>query len=295
MGRRRIAALGALATACVVAAAALVLLRDPADDRELVLTDPDTTSTGADALDGDGTAGATSSTARSAAVGGAAAAPVDAEPPGRAERYRSKAIPDPTTSTRPPTTTTTAPPFESSIEGISAAELGSSWRAGCPVGHEQLRALELSHWGYDGAVHTGRLIVHADHATRLVTVFRDIYAARFPIQRMVPVDAYGGDDQASMRANNTSAFNCRNVAGTSSWSEHAYGLAVDVNPLVNPYVRGSTVDPPEGAPYADRSRNDQGMIHDGDAVVTAFAAQGWHWGGSWSSGKDYQHFSASGR
>jgi len=189
------------------------------------------------------------------------------------------------------------PPFQSSIEIVTTAQLGSSWRAGlgCP-GADQLRALDLSHWGYDGAVHQGRLIVAAGHAERIVAVFRDLYAARFPIQRMVPVDAYGGDDGASMRANNTSGFNCRTVAGSSTLSEHGKGLAVDVNPLVNPYVSsGGSVDPPEGAPYADRSRGATGMIHAGDAVVAAFARQGWGWGGSWSSAKDYQHFSASGR
>lgn len=158
----------------------------------------------------------------------------------------------------------------------------------------ELRAVNVSHWGYDGQVHAGRLIVAAGQADRIVAVFRDIYEARFPIERMVPIDAYGGDDQASMRANNTSGFNCRYVAGTTKLSQHAFGRAVDVNPLVNPYVKGSSVDPPEGAPYADRSRNDKGMIHAGDAVVDAFAAQGWSWGGYWSSGQDYQHFSASG-
>lgn len=155
--------------------------------------------------------------------------------------------------------------------------------------------MNVSHVGYDRDAHTGRLIVDAAHAERMVVVFRDLYAARFPIQRMEPVDRYGSDDQASMRANNTSAFNCRYVAGTTRWSEHSYGRAVDVNPLVNPYVQGSSVDPPEGAPYADRNRTDQGMIHADDAVVQAFARQGWSWGGYWSGGKDYQHFSASGR
>jgi len=163
------------------------------------------------------------------------------------------------------------------------------------VAADDLRAVAVSYWGYDGAVRSGRLIVHANQAQSVVRTFRDIYAARFPIQRMTPIDAYGGDDEASMRANNTSGFNCRYVTGTSKWSEHAYGRAIDVNPLVNPYVRGSSVDPPEGAAYADRSRTDPGMIHAGDAAVRAFAAQGWGWGGSWSGGKDYQHFSASGR
>ncbi len=209
----------------------------------------------------------------------------------------------PTTSPPTPASTTPpppplpppAPPFQSSIESITVEQLGSSWRPdmGCTA-PDQLRTVNVSHWGYDGQVHQGRLVVAASQAERIVAVFRDVYAARFPIERMVPIDAYGGDDQASMRANNTSGFNCRTVAGTSRLSQHGFGLAVDVNPLMNPYVKGSTVDPPEAAPYADRSRRDAGMIKGGDAVVKAFAAQGWRWGGYWSSGQDYQHFSANG-
>ena len=141
----------------------------------------------------------------------------------------------------------------------------------------------------------GRLIVAANLANGMVEVFRDLYNARYPIERMEPIDVYGGDDMRSMRANNTSAFNCRAVTGGTGWSEHAYGRAIDVNPFVNPYVKGSTVLPPESAPYADRSRTDPGMIHSDDAVVRAFAKRGWSWGGSWSSLKDYQHFSTSGR
>ncbi len=201
----------------------------------------------------------------------------------------------PSTGSPPPPSTAELPAFESSIEPVTAAQLGSSWRPGCPLPVEHLRAVNVSHIGFDGAVHAGRLIVDGAHAERMVAAFRDLFAARFPIQRIEPVDRYGSDDQASMRANNTSAFNCRTVAGSSSWSEHAYGRAIDVNPLVNPYVKGSSVDPPEGAAYADRSRTDQGMIHADDAAVRAFGAQGWAWGGYWSNGKDYQHFSASGR
>jgi hypothetical protein len=209
---------------------------------------------------------------------------------------RSAPKPAPATTAAPPAPPpTTGPAFASSVETVTAAQLGSSWRPGCPLGPEQLRAVNVSHWGDDGQVHTGRLIVDGGHADRMVAAFRALFAARFPIHRMVPVDQYGSDDQASMRANNTSAFNCRPVAGTTSWSEHAYGRAIDVNPLVNPYVKGGTVDPPEGAPYADRSRSDAGMIHADDVADRAFAAQGWSWGGYWASGKDYQHFSASGR
>ena len=98
-----------------------------------------------------------------------------------------------------------------------------------------------------------------------------------------------------MSANNTSAFNCRAVTGGSSWSEHSFGTAIDVNPLVNPYVSGGTVLPPEAAPYADRTADAPGMIHVGDVVVETFAGFGWVWGGTWSSPKDYQHFSTSGR
>ena len=204
-----------------------------------------------------------------------------------------------TSTTRPPSPPVTAQPqvlpFAATIEPVTVQDLYASWRPGCPVPVEQLRAIDVTHFGNDGAVHTGRLIVAANLATGMVDIFRDLYDARFPIERMEPIDVYGGDDMRSIRANNTSAFNCRAVTGGSSWSEHAYGRAIDVNPFVNPYVKGSTVLPPEAAPYADRSRNDPGMIHADDAVVRAFAARGWKWGGYWSSLKDYQHFSTSGR
>ena len=205
----------------------------------------------------------------------------------------------PTTTTRPPSPPVTAEPqalpFAATIETVTAQDLYASWRPGCPVPVEQLRAVDVRHFGNDGAVHTGRVIVAANLAEGLVEVFRDLYNARFPIERMEPIDAYGGDDMRSMKANNTSAFNCRAVTGGTGWSEHAYGRAIDVNPLVNPYVDGSTVLPPEAAPYADRSRSEPGLIHSDDAAVHAFAARGWSWGGYWSTLKDYQHFSTSGR
>jgi D-alanyl-D-alanine carboxypeptidase len=170
-----------------------------------------------------------------------------------------------------------------------------SWRPGCPVGPRSLRLLELDHWGFDGEVHRGRLIVHRDQARRMLGAMRRVFTARFPIKRMWLVDAYGGSDDRSMNANNTSAFNCRFVAGTQRWSEHAYGRAIDINPVQNPYVQGSRVSPARGRPYANRSRRHAGMIRSGDAVVRAFSSIGWGWGGYWSSAKDYQHFSASGR
>jgi hypothetical protein len=112
---------------------------------------------------------------------------------------------------------------------------------------------------------------------------------------MEPVDVFEGDDEASMSANNTSAFNCRPVTGGARWSDHSYGVAIDINPVVNPYVRRDTVAPPEGAPYVDRDADVPGMIHEGDVVVDTFADHGWIWGGTWSFPKDYQHFSTTGR
>jgi hypothetical protein len=129
----------------------------------------------------------------------------------------------------------------------------------------------------------------------MVEIMRALFDARFPIERMDPIDVYDGDDDASMAANNTSAFNCRPVTGGSRWSEHAYGIAIDVNPLVNPYVRRDLVLPPGGAPYVDRAVDAPGMIHEGDIVVDTFARFGWYWAGSSSFPKDYQHFSTTGR
>ena len=118
--------------------------------------------------------------------------------------------------------------------------------------------MDVSHIGYDGEVHTGRLIVAGEVAEDIVEVMSRLFEAGFPIERIEPVDVYEGDDDLSMAANNTSAFNCRAVTGGSSWSEHSYGTAIDVNPLVNPYVAGATVLPPEGAAYADRNLDSPG-------------------------------------
>jgi hypothetical protein len=182
------------------------------------------------------------------------------------------------------------------IDDTARARMTYSWREGCPVPLEDLRLLTLAHWNDAGRSVVGELVVHADVADAVVEVFRRLYDVRFPIARMELVDVYEADDQASMRANNTSAFNCREVDGSpGTWSQHSYGRAVDVNPLVNPWVRGAQVDPPEGAPYADRSVRVAGGIYAGDAVVEAFASVGWKWGGYWSTSKDYQHFSANGR
>jgi len=190
-----------------------------------------------------------------------------------------------------------APGFHGRAEPIDAQARarmsGVSMHAGCPVGFAELRLLTVSHWGFDGRVHRGRLVVHRDAAGQVLGAMRTLYRQRFPIRRMRLVDAYDADDHRSMAADNTSAFNCRFVAGTERWSEHAYGRAIDLNPIENPYVTDSGyVSPPAGAPFAHRGRHRRGMV--GGRTVRAFAAVGWGWGGNWPWPKDFQHFSASG-
>jgi hypothetical protein len=190
------------------------------------------------------------------------------------------------------------PVFHGSISVIDAQlrerMAGSSWHRGCPVRIRDLRLLRLDRWGFDGTVRRGRLIVHEDQARRVKRVFSRLFDVHFRIRRMRLIDFYNGSDDRSMDANNTSAFNCRFVAGTTRWSQHAYGRAIDINPIRNPYVAGTHVSPEAGRPYADRSRHAIGMIHGGDAVVRAFAAANWEWGGYWSYPTDYMHFSRNG-
>ena len=173
---------------------------------------------------------------------------------------------------------------------------GVSWRPGCPVPLSDLRLVRARHWGFDGRAHSGRIVVHRDVAEKVLAVFRRLYAGRFPIRRMVPVDAYGASDFRSIEADNTSAFNCRMVEGTARWSEHAYGRAIDLNPIENPYVGSSgTTSHRASRPYLRRSPYRPGMAVEGGVVVRAFDAIAWGWGGRWSGAKDYQHFSASSR
>ena len=191
----------------------------------------------------------------------------------------------------------TLPAFSSSVRAIDAALLERmrySHRAGCPVATADLRYVQVTYYGFDRRARTGELVVHrtaATATTRLRPAVRgalpgaaDAPGRRLP-RRRPRVD---GREQPS-------AYNCRAVEGGTGWSEHAYGTALDLNPVQNPYVTASTVLPPRGRSYLDRSNDRPGMVVRGDVVVRSFAAQGWEWGGDWSSLKDYQHFSASGR
>jgi D-alanyl-D-alanine carboxypeptidase len=195
------------------------------------------------------------------------------------------------------TASTTA--FRGSVTAIgperAAAMTGVSWRAGCPVSLRDLRLVTATYRDFSGRARTGWLVVHRDVAADVLGVLRRLYAAGFPIRRMIPIDAYGGSDFRSIEADNTSAFNCRPVDGTNTWSEHAYGRAIDVNPIENPYVSGGRTSHPASVPYVDRVPCRKGMACPGNRLVAAFRAIGWGWGGDWSSARDYQHFSSSSR
>lgn len=171
----------------------------------------------------------------------------------------------------------------------------STWNAQCPVGVDELRYVTVSHWGFDGEVHTGELIVHVDHATDIVGVFERLHQVRFPIEEMRVIRRDELDLPPTGDGNVTTAFVCRPVVGSTTWSMHASGLAIDINPFHNPYVRGDLVLPELASTYTDRENLRPGMIIEGDAVVTAFDAIGWQWGGRWTSLTDPMHFSSNGR
>lgn len=187
------------------------------------------------------------------------------------------------------------PPFSHSVSRVTAAQLPYSWHRGCPVAPSHLRRVRLSYWGFDRRAHTGALVVNASVVGDVVRVFRRLYVSHFPVRRLRPIDAYRANDERSLNADNTAGFNCRYVIGPGPkrWSAHAYGLAIDVNPVENPYVESGRVHPRAGRAYLNRSRVRRGMAVPGGVLVRAFSAAGWSWGGRWSP-PDYQHFSKTG-
>jgi hypothetical protein len=182
------------------------------------------------------------------------------------------------------------------VTTLTASDLPSTYRAGCPVGPAQLRMLHVTYWGFDDRAHAGTIVVAASVAVPVISVFRSLYEQRFPIREMQPEDAFGGHDPASMTADNTSGFNCRDAVapGPPEWSAHAYGTAIDVNTVENPYVEGGVVQPQNGAAFVDRRNVRPGMAEPDGVLNRAFAAIGWQWGGRWTASPDYQHFSADG-
>lgn len=167
---------------------------------------------------------------------------------------------------------------------------GISYREGCPVTREQLRYVRVLHWGFDGATHVGELICNKSTAQDMVDIFLRLYWEEYLIEKMLLVDHYGGDDEASMEDNNTSCFNYRPVSGTSTLSRHAYGLAIDINPLYNPYITSSGYEPANAGDYVDRSKDTPYKITSTDDCYLEFESHGFAWGGWWKNVKDYQHF-----
>jgi D-alanyl-D-alanine carboxypeptidase len=185
--------------------------------------------------------------------------------------------------------------FTSTVEPVPDDVLArSTWKPGCPVQPADLRYLTVAFRGFDGAAHTGELIVAARVADDVAAVFGELFAADFPIEEMRVVEAGELTAPPTGDGNNTTAFVCRPAVGSTRWSAHALGLAVDVNPFQNPYRRGDLVLPELASAYLDRNRERPGMIHDGGPVVAAFERIGWKWGGRWRSPVDLHHFSETG-
>ena len=188
----------------------------------------------------------------------------------------------------------TEPVFYVSVVGDADFERinGNSWKPGCPVEVGDLRILSLTYVDFDGRSHVGEMICHRLVADELADIFRELFELGFPIEKIRLIDEYGSDDLLSMEDNNTSAFNYRTISGSANLSKHAYGLAVDINPVQNPYTEdgGEYVSPEAGHDYLDRGNSRPGMITRGDAVYNAFVSRGWFWGGDWKYQIDYQHF-----
>lgn len=185
--------------------------------------------------------------------------------------------------------------FHSTVEPIPADVLArSTWVEGCPTALEDLSYLTVTFRGFDGLAHTGELIVAASVADDIVSVFETMFEAGFPVEemRITPPEFLDADPTGD--GNDTESFVCRPATGGSNWSQHAFGLAIDINPFHNPYLRGDVLIPELAGDYLARDRGLPGMIVEGDIVTDAFDAIGWGWGGRWNSLKDWQHFSQSG-
>jgi D-alanyl-D-alanine carboxypeptidase len=177
---------------------------------------------------------------------------------------------------------------------------GKSWHSNLPcLKREDLVLLEPLYWNFEGAPERGQIIVAAGQAKAVAMIFSDLFTSKaLPIQKMKLVDAYGGNDDASMADNNTSGFNCRTVGGSKKLSSHARGTAIDINPLQNPYVILKKGKPAKAQPFdeeSERKADVQGLIKRGSDATAIFKKHGWVWGGDWKSKKDYQHISSDGQ
>jgi hypothetical protein len=230
-----------------------------------------------------GPAGTTSPTAETSSTGGTAASPAPSAPtePERT-RFAGRIGPVP--------------------EAVAAEMRGTTWTRGCPVPLEDLRLLRFNYWGLGGEIKRGPMVVNASVAEDVLWVFEQLFDAGFPLKHVDlahPFNEHRWQTHPDSRHSVTASFDCRVVitpAGPgTTFSQHSYGLAIDVNPLQNPFVRADGwVRNRFAEPYVDRSADLPGMIHPDDVVVRSFAAIGWRWGGTWSGDKDYMHFSLSG-
>lgn len=173
---------------------------------------------------------------------------------------------------------------------------GNSWQAGCPVAIDDLRYLQMTYIDFDGVEQMGELIVHQTVANEMVAIFGELYSIGYPIRQMRLVSDFNGNDWQSIEADNTSAFNCRQATGSKKWSRHAYGKAVDINPLENPYIsRKGYISHKASLPYRKRvhrnsSAADRAILLREDLATQIFKRYGYFWGGDWRTIKDYQHF-----
>ena len=186
--------------------------------------------------------------------------------------------------------------YETISSSVKKQIIGKSYRKNRHIKLKDLRYVKVLHYGFDGKVKKGELIVHKKIAKKTVRIFYELYQAKYPIQKMKLIDHYHANDSRSMRANNSSAFNYRKISGSSKLSNHAYGFAIDVNPRINPWVKGKSVSPSNGTVYRQRkTKKCRGkyrnyMIHKNDKIYKIFKKYGFSWGGDWKSSKDYQHF-----
>lgn len=157
------------------------------------------------------------------------------------------------------------------------------------ISFDDLAYLRLAYKDYNCKTQVGPMIVNKKVADEVVEIFKEIYESGFPIEKISLVDDYNASDERSMLDNNTSTFNYRTIAGTNVLSNHGKGVAVDINPFVNPHVVKGVTNPKQAQKYADRTLEEKGMIKEGDAVYKAFTSRGWEWGGHWKN-PDYQHF-----
>lgn len=171
---------------------------------------------------------------------------------------------------------------------------GVSFHENDDIGISDLAYIPLLHYGFDGHVHQGEILCNKAIAVPVISVFKTLYKKRYRIQSIRLIDDFGGSDDLSMRANNTSSFNYRKMTSGGKLSYHALGLAIDINPLYNPYVKDledrCLVLPEEAYPYVDRSKRFSHKITHRDSAYLAFKEQGFSWGGDWETLKDYQHF-----